>query len=251
MSFAKFAQEKDAASFRTTFQDAIQSAIADELEQEKLAVAQSMFGSDHQLEEDYEQMNEGSGDRLAAAIDAAPTEEHAKKIIGRMSLKNLHSFDYYNGGLDGARKHPHMKHVKAEIARRYDNMNEDYEQMNEGGKENRQKARKAQYDLGLKGGMPGREKDVTGRKYIGRGMQKNEPTKPRGSFKALSNEEVEQIDELNRELGSILNRYIRRATDDFGPRKGREAGVALALKKKWGNKKYGLDEPKVKAVHRP
>jgi len=114
MSFAKFAQEKDAASFRTTFQDAIQSAIADELEQEKLAVAQSMFGSDHQLEE-----------------------------------------------------------------------------------------------------------------------------------------EVEQIDELNKELGSILNRYIRGATDGFGPRKGREAGVALALRKKWGNKEYGLDEPKVKAVHRP
>jgi len=50
MSFAQFAQEKDAVSFRTAFQEAIQSAVADELEQQKLAVADSMFGS--QVEED-------------------------------------------------------------------------------------------------------------------------------------------------------------------------------------------------------
>ena len=66
----------------------------------------------------------------------------------------------------------------------------------------------------------------------------------------VKKEEVEQMDELNKGQGSILNRYIRRATDDFGPRKGRESGVRLALKKKFGNKKYGLDEPKVKAVTR-
>ena len=53
MSFTQFAQEKDAASFRTAFQDAIQSAIADELEQQKFAIAQSMFGS--QVEEEYDE----------------------------------------------------------------------------------------------------------------------------------------------------------------------------------------------------
>lgn len=65
-------------------------------------------------------------------------------------------------------------------------------------------------------------------------------------FKKLRGEEVEQIDELDRNQGSVINRYIRKTTDD--PK--RKAGRDLALKKKWGDKNYGTDEPKVKAVQR-
>ena len=56
----------------------------------------------------------------------------------------------------------------------------------------------------------------------------------------------EQIEELNREQGSMLNRYIGKTTDN--PK--REKGRNLALKKKWGDKEFGLPEPKVKAVDR-
>ena len=59
-------------------------------------------------------------------------------------------------------------------------------------------------------------------------------------------EEVEQIDELDRQQGSILNRYISRTTDNPKRKEGRN----LALKKKWGDKNYGLPEPNVKAVQR-
>jgi hypothetical protein len=74
--------------------------------------------------------------------------------------------------------------------------------------------------------------------------------------RTLSNklqEEVEQVDELDRQQGSILNRYISRTNPDFSSPEEiekRKEGRALALKKKWGDKKYGTDEPKVKAVQR-
>jgi hypothetical protein len=87
-------------------------------------------------------------------------------------------------------------------------------------------------------------------KYQGRKIKNRQMGIARVADTLVKKEEVEQMDELNKGQGSILNRYIRRATDDFGPRKGRESGVRLALKKKFGNKKYGLDEPKVKAVTR-
>jgi hypothetical protein len=51
---------------------------------------------------------------------------------------------------------------------------------------------------------------------------------------------------MDRDSGSILNRYIGKTKDD--PK--RQAGRDLALKKKWGDKKYGLPEPRVKAVAR-
>lgn len=66
-------------------------------------------------------------------------------------------------------------------------------------------------------------------------------------------EEVEQIDELDRQQGSILNRYISKTNPDYSsPKevKKRAPGRTLALKKKWGDKNYGTDEPKVKAVQR-
>lgn len=63
----------------------------------------------------------------------------------------------------------------------------------------------------------------------------------------------ESIEEMNREQGSILNRYISKTNPDYKTSKEvekRKEGRALALKKKWGDKEFGLDEPKVKAVHR-
>jgi len=56
--------------------------------------------------------------------------------------------------------------------------------------------------------------------------------------------EDEQLDELSRR--GIISRYINKAKDD--PKKDRKEGVGLALKKKWGDKKYGFTEPKVKAT---
>jgi hypothetical protein len=66
-------------------------------------------------------------------------------------------------------------------------------------------------------------------------------------------EEIEYIEELDRQGGSILNRYIDKTHPDYkspAEIKKRKAGRELALKKKWGDKAYGFDEPKVKAVHR-
>lgn len=60
----------------------------------------------------------------------------------------------------------------------------------------------------------------------------------------------EQIDELDRD--GVLSRYIRATgSGDLGiATPGREEGRKLALMKKWGNKEYGFDEPKVKGVNR-
>ena len=56
-------------------------------------------------------------------------------------------------------------------------------------------------------------------------------------------EEVEPVDELNREAGAILSRYINKTRND--PK--RKAGNDSALKKKWP---YYHGEPKVKSVDR-
>ena len=60
----------------------------------------------------------------------------------------------------------------------------------------------------------------------------------------LTKEEVEQVDELNR--GGILSRYINKTRNN----PDRKAGNVLAHKKKWGDKNYGLEEPKVKGMDR-
>jgi hypothetical protein len=54
-------------------------------------------------------------------------------------------------------------------------------------------------------------------------------------------EGVEQIDEISSDLAS---RYINKTRGDAT----RKSGNDLALKKKWGDKKFGLPEPKVKAT---
>lgn len=66
-----------------------------------------------------------------------------------------------------------------------------------------------------------------------------------GRAKVVAKEEA--IDELDRNMFGILGRYTERTKDD--PK--RKEGRALALKKRWGDKEYGLPEPKVKAVERP
>lgn len=67
-------------------------------------------------------------------------------------------------------------------------------------------------------------------------------------------EESEQIDEISRGLAT---RYIQKAKtstrdayygDDVKSSNKRSKGIDLALKKKWGDKNYGLPEPKVKAT---
>ena len=66
--------------------------------------------------------------------------------------------------------------------------------------------------------------------------------------KVKATEEVEQIDEISRDLATS---YIRKTKPEFSSpeeNKKREGGRSLALKKVWGDKKYGLPEPKVKAT---
>ena len=61
----------------------------------------------------------------------------------------------------------------------------------------------------------------------------------------MTKEEV-QIDELDHKLGGTLSRYINKTAGDAK----REAGRNLALKKRWGDAKYGTPEAKVKAAVR-
>ena len=66
----------------------------------------------------------------------------------------------------------------------------------------------------------------------------------------LHTEEAEQIAELKH--NGILSRYIRAVrpdVDDDVASPKRKAGYHMALKKKWGDKKYGFDEPRVKATN--
>ena len=68
------------------------------------------------------------------------------------------------------------------------------------------------------------------------------------------NEEAEPLDEISRDLAS---RYIQKAKtstrdayygDDDKTSNKRKTGIDLALLKKWGDKKFGYPEPKVKAT---
>jgi len=66
--------------------------------------------------------------------------------------------------------------------------------------------------------------------------------------------EEEQIDEISRELATNYVRAARTSTrdayygDDSKTMGKRKKGIDLALLKKWGDKKFGLPEPKVKAT---
>jgi len=67
----------------------------------------------------------------------------------------------------------------------------------------------------------------------------------RGKKKKVA-EEAEELEELDHKLGGTLSRYINKTKDN--PK--REEGRNLALKKRWGDAKYGTPEPKVKAAVR-
>jgi hypothetical protein len=84
-------------------------------------------------------------------------------------------------------------------------------------------------------------------------QHKLDVAKPKGKltaadFKKLRKENAEQIDELSRDL---VQRYIRKTKPEYSSPseiKKREGGRSLALKKAYGDKKFGLPEPKVKAT---
>lgn len=79
--------------------------------------------------------------------------------------------------------------------------------------------------------------DVEPRKHIE--IKHNETGKKRTIWV-----EENELDELNRH--GILSRYSNKTKDNPDRKEGRN----LALKKKWGDKNYGLPEPKVKGVDR-
>ncbi len=91
MPFTQFAQEKDAASFRTAFQDAIQSAVADELEQQKLAIAQSMFGGEDQLQEE---MSDEELDDYLDSLSEEELEALAEEVEQMDEISNLAKHRY-------------------------------------------------------------------------------------------------------------------------------------------------------------
>jgi len=124
MSFTQFAQEKDAASFRTAFQDAIESAVADELEQQKLAIAQSMFGSNVEedaaeeeeeepvdaLAEESEQIDEIKKETLSSYVGKAMAQSNRKKATAMQLLKK---------GGDPNRLDMAAKHLNKAVKRRH------------------------------------------------------------------------------------------------------------------------------------
>ena len=83
----------------------------------------------------------------------------------------------------------------------------------------------------------------------GRFSKRPDPTKEK-----TVKEESEQIDEISRDMAS---RYIQKAKtstrdayygDDVKTTDKRAKGIEMALLKKWGDKKFGFPEPKVKAT---
>jgi hypothetical protein len=67
-------------------------------------------------------------------------------------------------------------------------------------------------------------------------------------------EKKSELSEMDRQQGGILHRYLQKNRDPsehgakYTPK--RKAGRELARKKRWGDKKYGFTEPRVKAVER-
>lgn len=87
MSFTKFAQEKDAASFREAFLEKIQAAVADEIEKQKIAVAQSMFGNNE--EEQVEEEPEAVSEEVEQMDEVSPPgREKQVKALKKTGVKN-------------------------------------------------------------------------------------------------------------------------------------------------------------------
>lgn len=89
MSFAKFAQEKDAASFRDAFLEKIQAAVADEIEQQKIAVAQSMFGNAEEEQAEVEEEPEAVAEEVEQMDEVSPPgREKQVKALKKTGVKN-------------------------------------------------------------------------------------------------------------------------------------------------------------------
>jgi hypothetical protein len=96
----------------------------------------------------------------------------------------------------------------------------------------------------------GRKDNETADKFFNKSWNRR-----KGIARAVDRLEEEQLDEISRDLAT---RYIKKAKSstkdsyygDDAPTMGkRKKGIDLALKKKWGDKNYGLPEPKVKATN--
>jgi hypothetical protein len=170
---------------------------------------------------------------------------HTKTVVGK--AKNLKSalrmvdkrdnayggYRYQHKRVEGP--HPSMKNEEVLDEREGSHPVEYYDAMN------RERKAKWHYD------RVGKNKNASFKKGIANDYEaellKRGVKDSNGNQKSLRKEEVEQVDELSRH--GPLQRYINRTKDD--PK--REKGRNLALKKKWGDKKYGLEEPKVKATN--
>jgi len=100
-------------------------------------------------DEEIEHIEEGLADRLGDRIDAAPSDEDAKKVIAKASLANLHHVKHWNMGLSGTRTHKYMKHVDSEIEKRYNSkdMHEEVLEKEELSEEELAQIREAKYNM--------------------------------------------------------------------------------------------------------
>lgn len=97
-------------------------------------------------------------------------------------------------------------------------------------------------DLGRRTAGAARTASIEGKKYTLKKAGKRLVGIDRAAYK-LANEET-NLQELDRH--GMINHYISKTKDDPKRKTGRD----LALKKKWGDKNYGLPEPRVKTVTR-
>ena len=77
---------------------------------------------------------------------------------------------------------------------------------------------------------------------------------PEGEVEDTEVKKKSKLSEMDRQQGGILDRYLQKNRDpsEHGAKDTpkRKAGRGLALQKRWGDKKYGFTEPRVKAVER-
>jgi hypothetical protein len=85
------------------------------------------------VKEEVELEESRAADRLGDKIEAAPTEEHAKKLIAKAPLAHLHYLHHYNMGQSGGGEHRYMEHIRRAIEDKYDSvMKEEAEEIDEG-----------------------------------------------------------------------------------------------------------------------
>lgn len=149
MSFAKFAQEKDAASFRDAFLEKIQAAVADEIEQQKIAVAQSMFGAEEQQVE--EEMTDEELDEILDSMSEEELEALAEEIehIDEDALKARQEWMKAKTTSTGNPKADRARKVKS-LMKTFPLKKEEAEQMDEVSPPGREKQVKALKKTGVR-----------------------------------------------------------------------------------------------------